>query len=204
VRAGSAAVRKAANECTGAAVIDETLLEAEEKMEKAVAVAKEEFSGIRTGRAHPSMFNKITAEYYGTQTPVNQLASFHLPEARMVVIQPYDKGSMTAIEKAIRNSDLGVNPSNDGTIIRVVFPELSEERRKEYIKVARHKAEDSRVSIRNIRRHAKDSIDKLVKNGEAGEDDGRRAERELDDLTHGYVSQVDELLKHKEAELLEV
>ena len=185
-------------------MIDDTLLEAEEKMEKAVTVAKEEFAGIRTGRAHPSMFNKITAEYYGTQTPVNQLASFHLPEPRMVIIQPYDKGSMSAIEKAIRNSDLGVNPSNDGNIIRVNFPELSEERRKEYIKVARSKAEDSRVSIRNIRRHAKDSIDKLVKNGEAGEDDGRRAERELDELTHSYIGQVDELLKHKEAELLEV
>jgi ribosome recycling factor len=185
-------------------VIDDSLLEAEEKMEKAVAVAKEDLSGIRTGRAHPSMFNKITAEYYGTQTPVNQLASFHLPEPRMVIIQPYDKGSMSAIEKAIRNSDLGVNPSNDGTIIRVVFPELSEERRREYIKIARSKAEDSRVSIRNIRRHAKDSIDKLVKSGEAGEDDGRRAERELEELTHGYVEQVDDLLKHKEAELLEV
>ena len=185
-------------------MIDETLLEAEEKMEKAVVVAKDEFSGIRTGRAHPSMFSKITAEYYGTPTPVNQLASFHLPEPRMVIIQPYDKGSMSAIEKAIRNSDLGVNPSNDGNIIRVNFPELSEERRKEYIKVARSKAEDSRVSIRNIRRHAKDSIDKLVKNGEAGEDDGRRAERELDELTHSYIGQVDELLKHKEAELLEV
>ena len=185
-------------------MIDESLLEAEEKMEKAVAVAKDEFSGIRTGRAHPSMFNKVTAEYYGTQTPVNQLASFHLPEPRMVIIQPYDKGSMSAIEKAIRNSDLGVNPSNDGTIIRVVFPDLSEERRKEYIKVARGKAEDSKISIRNIRRHAKDSIDKLVKSGEAGEDDGRRAERELDELTHGYIAQVDELLKHKEAELLEV
>jgi ribosome recycling factor len=185
-------------------VIDDSLLEAEEKMEKAVTVAKEEFGGIRTGRAHPSMFNKITAEYYGTQTPVNQLASFHLPEPRMVVVQPYDKGSMSAIEKAIRNSDLGVNPSNDGNVIRVVFPDLSEERRKEYIKVARAKAEDSRVSIRNIRRHAKDSIDKLVKGGDAGEDDGRRAERELDELTHGYIAQVDELLKHKEAELLEV
>jgi ribosome recycling factor len=185
-------------------VIDETLLEAEEKMEKAVAVAKEEFAGIRTGRAHPSMFNKITAEYYGTQTPVNQLASFHMPEPRMVIIQPFDKSSMAAIEKAIRNSDLGVNPGNDGTIIRVIFPDLSEERRREYIKIARHKAEDSRVSIRNIRRHAKDSLDKLVKAGEAGEDDGRRAERELDDLTHAYVAQVDELLKHKEAELLEV
>jgi ribosome recycling factor len=185
-------------------VIDDTLLEAEEKMEKAVAVAKDDFTGIRTGRAHPSMFNKITAEYYGTQTPVNQLASFHLPEPRMVIVQPYDKGSMGAIEKAIRNSDLGVNPSNDGSIIRIVFPELSEERRKEFIKVARTKAEDSRVSIRNIRRHAKDAIDKLVKNGEAGEDDGRRAERELDELTHTYTAQVDELLKHKETELLEV
>jgi ribosome recycling factor len=185
-------------------VIDETLLEAEEKMEKAVAVAKEEFSGIRTGRAHPSMFNKITAEYYGTQTPVNQLASFHMPEPRMVIVQPFDKSSMTAIEKAIRSSDLGVNPSNDGTIIRVIFPELSEERRREFIKIAHRKAEESRVSIRNIRRHAKDSLDKLVKDGEAGEDEGRRAERELDDLTHTYVSQVDELLRHKEAELLEV
>jgi ribosome recycling factor len=189
---------------TGAAVIDDTLLEAEEKMEKAVVVAKGEFGGIRTGRAHPAMFSKITAEYYGTQTPVNQLASFHMPEPRMVIVQPFDKSSMTAIEKAIRSSDLGVNPSNDGAIIRVIFPELSEERRREFIKIARHKAEDSRVSIRNIRRHAKDSIDKLVKNGDAGEDDGRRAERELDELTHGYVAQVDELLKHKEAELLEV
>jgi ribosome recycling factor len=185
-------------------VIDDTLLEAEEKMEKAVTVAKEEFAGIRTGRAHPSMFNKITAEYYGTQTPVNQLASFHMPEPRMVIVQPFDKSSMGAIEKAIRSSDLGVNPSNDGVIIRVILPELSEERRREYIKIARHKAEDSRVSIRNIRRHAKDSLDKLVKDGEAGEDEGRRAERELEDLTHTYVGQIDELLRHKEAELLEV
>ncbi len=185
-------------------MIDETLLEAEEKMEKAVAVAKEEFAVIRTGRAHPAMFAKITAEYYGTPTPVNQLASFHIPEPRMVVIQPFDKSSLAAIEKAIRNSDLGVNPANDGTIIRVVFPELSEERRREYIKIARHKAEDGRVAIRNIRRHAKDSLDKMVKAGDAGEDEVRRAERELDDVTHTYVGQVDELLKHKEAELLEV
>jgi len=185
-------------------VIDDTLLEAEEKMDKAVSVAKEDLAGIRTGRAHPSMFNKITAEYYGTQTPVNQLASFHMPEPRMVIVQPFDKSSMGAIERAIRNSDLGVNPSNDGAIIRVIFPELSEERRREYIKIARHKAEDSRVSIRNIRRHAKDSLDKLVKDGDAGEDEGRRAERELEDLTHTYVGQIDELLRHKEAELLEV
>jgi ribosome recycling factor len=185
-------------------VIDEILFGAEEKMEKAVAVAKEEFAVIRTGRAHPAMFSKITAEYYGTQTPVNQLASFHIPEPRMVVVQPFDKSSLGAIEKAIRNSDLGVNPANDGVIIRVVFPELSEERRREYIKVARHKAEDGRVAIRNIRRNTKDSLDKLVKTGEAGEDEVHRAERELDDLTHTYVGQVDELLKHKEAELLEV
>jgi ribosome recycling factor len=185
-------------------VIDEILLGAEEKMEKAVAVAKEEFGAIRTGRVHPAMFSKITAEYYGTQTPVNQLASFHMPEPRMVIVQPYDKSSLAGIEKAIRSSDLGVNPSNDGVIIRVIFPELSEERRREYIKMARHKAEDSRVSIRNIRRNTKDSLDKLVKTGEAGEDEVHRAERELDDLTHTYVGQVDELLKHKEAELLEV
>jgi ribosome recycling factor len=185
-------------------VIEETLFESEEKMEKAVAVAKEEFAGIRTGRAHPAMFAKLTAEYYGTQTPVNQLASFHIPEPRMVVIQPFDKSSMGAIEKAIRNSDLGVNPSNDGVIIRVALPELSEERRRDYVKVAHRKAEDSRVSIRNIRRHTKDTLDKMIKNGDAGEDDVRRAERELDEATQKYVAQVDELLKHKETELLEV
>ncbi len=185
-------------------MIEDTLFDAEEKMEKAVVVAKEEFAGIRTGRAHPAMFAKITAEYYGTQTAVNQLASFHIPEPRMVVIQPFDKSSLGAIEKAIRNSDLGVNPSNDGAIIRVIFPELSEERRREYVKVARHKAEDGRVAIRNIRRHSKDALDKLAKNGDAGEDEVHRAERELDELTHTYVTQVDELLKHKEAELLEV
>jgi ribosome recycling factor len=185
-------------------VIEETLFESEEKMEKAVAVAKEEFAGIRTGRAHPAMFTKITAEYYGTQTPVNQLASFHIPEPRMVVVQPFDKSSLGAIEKAIRNSDLGVNPSNDGAIIRVVLPELSEERRRDYVKIAHRKAEDGRVAIRNIRRHCKDTLDKLVKSSEAGEDEVRRAERELDELTQKYVAQVDELLKHKESELLEV
>src|SRR5580698_1527050 len=127
-----------------------------------------------------------------------------MPEPRMVVIQPFDKSSLGAIEKAIRNSDLGVNPSNDGSIIRVILPELSEERRRDYVKIAHRKAEDGRVAIRNIRRHSKDALDKLSKNGDAGEDDVRRAERELDELTHNYVTQVDELLKHKEAELLEV
>ncbi|HEY1705948.1 MAG TPA: ribosome recycling factor [Trebonia sp.] len=185
-------------------MIDDTLLEAEEKMDKAVTVAKEDFRNIRTGRVTPAVFSKVTAEYYGAQTPLNQLASFHLPEPRMVVVQPFDKSSIGAIEKAIRNSDLGVNPANDGATLRVVFPDLTEERRREYVKTARTKAEDSRVSIRNIRRHAKDTLDKLIKNSEAGEDEVRRAERELQDLTDTYIGQVDELLKHKEAELLEV
>jgi ribosome recycling factor len=185
-------------------VIEETLLEAEEKMEKAVVVAKEDFAAIRTGRAHPAMFNKIVADYYGAPTPINQLASFSVPEPRMAVVTPFDKSALRNIEQAIRDSDLGVNPSNDGNIIRVVFPELTEERRREYIKVAKGKGEDAKVSIRSVRRKAKDAIDKLVKDGEIGEDEGRRAEKELDDTTAKYVAQVDELLKHKEAELLEV
>jgi len=185
-------------------MIDETLLEAEEKMDKAVEVAREDFAGIRTGRVTPQMFSKITAEYYGTPTPIQQLASFHVPEPRMVIIQPFDKSAMGAIERAIRDSDLGVNPGNDGQVIRVVFPELSEERRKEYVKIARSKAEHGRVSVRNIRRHAKDALDKMVKDGEVGEDEARRAEKELDDLTQKHVAKIDELLKHKEAELLEV
>ena len=185
-------------------VIEETLLEAEEKMEKAVVVAKEDFAAIRTGRAHPAMFNKIVADYYGAPTPINQLASFSVPEPRMAVVTPFDKSALRNIEQAIRDSDLGVNPSNDGNIIRVVFPELTEERRREYIKVAKGKGEDAKVSIRSVRRKAKDAIDKLIKDGEVGEDEGRRAEKELDDLTAKYVAQVDELLKHKESELLEV
>ena len=185
-------------------MIDETLLEAEEKMDKAVEVAREEFAGIRTGRVTPAMFSKITAEYYGTPTPIQQLASFHVPEPRLVIVQPFDKNALGAIERAIRDSDLGVNPSNDGQVIRVVFPELSEERRKEYVKMARSKAEHGRVSVRNIRRHAKDALDKMVKDGEVGEDEARRAEKELDELTQKHVAKIDEMLKHKEAELLEV
>ena len=185
-------------------MIDDTLLEAEEKMDKAVTVAQEDFSKIRTGRVHPAIFSKLTVEYYGSQTPLNQLASFNVPEPRMITLSPFDKASLGAIERAIRNSDLGVNPANDGVIIRIVLPELTEERRREYIKTARSKAEEGRVSIRNIRRHAIQTVDKMVKAGEEGEDDGRRAERELDELTHTYIAQIDELLKHKEAELLEV
>jgi ribosome recycling factor len=185
-------------------VIDETMLEAEEKMDKAVHVVREDLAAVRTGRATPQMFSKVVVDYYGSPTPVNQLASFHLPEPRMAVITPYDKSSLNAIEKAIRDSDLGVNPTNDGNIIRVVFPQLTEERRKDLIKVARHKAEEARVSIRNIRRHAKEQLDKLVKDGDVGEDDVVRAEKELEKVTHSYVDQVDEALRHKEAELLEV
>ena len=185
-------------------MIEETLLEAEEKMEKAVVVAKEDFAAIRTGRAHPAMFNKIVAEYYGTLTPINQLASFSVPEARMAVVTPFDKSSLRNIEQAIRDSDLGVNPSNDGNIIRVTFPELTEERRREFIKVAKTKGEDAKIAIRSIRRKAKEAIDKSVKDGDVGEDEGHRGEKELDDTTSKYVAQIDELLKHKESELLEV
>ena len=185
-------------------MIDETLLEAEEKLEKAVGVAKEDFAGIRTGRANPAMFNKITADYYGTPTPVNQLASFTSPEPTLMVVTPYDKGALAAIEKAIRDSDLGVNPTNDGVVIRVAFPQLTEERRKEYIKLARTKAEDAKVSIRNVRRKAKEELDRMVKDKEVGEDEVARAEKELEVFTKKHVENVDTILKVKEGELLEV
>jgi ribosome recycling factor len=185
-------------------VIDETLFEAEEKMESAVEHAKEEFAAIRTGRANAAMFSKIVVDYYGTPTPVTQMASVGVPEPRMVIVKPYDATQLGPIERAIRDSDLGVNPNNEGTQLRIHLPQMTEERRREMIKVARTKAEEGRVAIRNVRRKAKEQLDRLVKDGEAGEDDGRRAEKELDDLTHRYVTVVDELLKHKEAELLEV
>ena len=185
-------------------MIDETLFEAEEKMESAVEHAKEEFAAIRTGRATPAMFSKILVDYYGAPTPVTQMASVGIPEPRMVIVKPYDASQLGPIERAIRDSDLGVNPNNEGTQLRIHLPQMTEERRREMIKVARSKAEEGRVAIRNVRRKAKEQIDKLVKDGETGEDDGRRAEKELDDVTHRYVSTVDELVKHKEAELLEV
>jgi ribosome recycling factor len=189
---------------TGAAVIDETLFEAEEKMEKAVSVTREDLNSVRTGRANPAMFSRIVVDYYGAPTPLNQLASVNIPEARMAVIKPYDASQLRAMEKAIRDSDLGVNPSNDGTIIRVVIPQLSEERRREMVKVARGKGEDGKVSIRGVRRKAMEELHRISKEGEAGEDDVVRAEKELQSVTDRYVAQVDELVKHKEAELLEV
>jgi ribosome recycling factor len=150
------------------------------------------------------MFSRIHVDYYGSPTPINQMASISIPEARMVIIKPYDASQLGALEKAIRNSDLGVNPSNDGAIIRIVIPQLSEERRREMVKVAKHKGEDARVAIRNIRRKANDELHRINKDGEAGEDEVVRAEKELQHLTDKYVAQVDELVKHKEAELLEV
>ncbi len=185
-------------------MIDETLLEAEEKMERAIEFAKEEFATIRTGRATPAMFAKITIDYYGTPTPLPQMASIAVPEPRMALIKPYDTSQMHAMEKAIRDSDLGVNPNNEGTQIRIVLPQMTEERRREMIKVAHRKGEEAKVAIRNVRRKAKDELDRLVKDGESGEDEVRRAEKELEDITHRYVAHVDEIVKHKEAELLEV
>ncbi len=185
-------------------MIDETLFEAEEKMEKAVEVAKENFAAIRTGRAHPGMFQKVLVDYYGAPTPLQQLASFQTPEARTIIISPFDKSSMHAIEKAIQQADLGVNPSNDGNIIRCTMPQLTEERRREYVKMAHSEAEEARVSVRNIRRTAKTALEKLVKDGEVGEDEGGRAEKELETVTKRHVDQIDELLKGKESELLEV
>ena len=185
-------------------MIYDTLLDAEEKMEKAVEVAKEDFSAIRTGRANPAMFAKLTVDYYGSPTPLMQLASFQTPEARTVLITPYDKSSMGEIEKTLRDSDLGANPANDGNVIRVVLPILTEDRRRDYIKLARTKAEDAKISIRNVRRKAKEQIDKMVKDGDVGEDDGGRAEKELEATTRKYVDSVDDLLGRKEAELLDV
>jgi ribosome recycling factor len=185
-------------------VIEEILFEAEEKMERAVEHAKEEFAAIRTGRATAAMFSKIIIDYYGAPTPLPQMASIGIPEPRMVLIKPYDMSQLHAMEKAIRDSDLGVNPNNEGSQLRINLPQMTEERRREMIKVSKHKAEEGRVAIRNVRRKAKEELDRIVKDGEAGEDEVRRAEKELDDLTHRYVASIDELSKHKEAELLEV
>ena len=185
-------------------MIDDALFDAEEKMEKAVGVAREDMGSIRTGRANPSMFNKIHIEYYGALTPVTQVASITTPEARLVVIKPYEASNLRDIETAIRNSDLGVNPTNDGNLIRVAIPQLTEDRRKDLVKQAKGKGEDAKVAIRNIRRKAVDELKRIQKDGEAGEDEVSRAEKELDKTTAGYVHQVDELVKHKESELLEV
>ncbi|MGB5953354.1 MAG: ribosome recycling factor [Ornithinimicrobium sp.] len=180
------------------------MLEAEEKMDKALEVAREDMSSIRTGRAHPGMFSKVLVDYYGSPTPMQQLASFQVPDARTILIAPYDKSSLPAVEKALRDSDNSVNPSNDGNQIRIIMPQLTQERRRDYIKVARTKGEDAKISVRNIRRHTKDVIEAAVKDGDIGEDEGNRTEKELEVLTKKHADAIDEVLKHKEAELLEV
>jgi ribosome recycling factor len=185
-------------------VINGILNEADEKMRKSVEATREEFAVIRAGRANPMVFNKILVDYYGTPTPLQQLATFTSQDARTILIAPFDQGAMDNVEKAIRDSDLGVNPSNDGRVLRCVFPELTEERRKEYIKIARTKAEDGRIAVRSVRRTAKQGLEKLEKDGEVGKDDVTGAEKRLDGITKTHVDTIDELLKNKEGELLEV
>lgn len=185
-------------------MINDTLAEADQKMSKSVESTREDFAAIRAGRAHPSMFAKLTADYYGTPTPLQQLASFTSPEARIILISPYDISAMTAIEKSIRESDLGVNPSNDGRILRCVFPELTEERRKEYIKIARVKAEDGKIAVRSVRRTAKQGLEKLAADGDVGKDDVTGAEKRLDSMTKKHTDAIDDMLKNKETELLAV
>ena len=185
-------------------MITQVLSEADQKMDKSVESTREEFAAIRAGRAHPSMFSKLVADYYGTPTPIQSLASFTSQEARIILVAPYDVGAIGNIERAIRDSDLGVNPANDGKVLRCVFPELTEERRKEYIKVARHKAEEGRVAVRNLRRHAKQELERMEKDGDAGKDDVTGAEKRLDGMTKKHTDAIDDLLKHKESELLEV
>lgn len=177
---------------------------ADHKMDIAVQHAQEEFAAIRTGRAHPAMFSKLMADYYGSPTPIQQLCSFQVPEARTILITPYDKGSLAAVEKAIRDSDLGVNPSNDGNTIRCILPALTEDRRKEYSKLARHKAEEGRIAVRNTRRHANEQLQKALKDKEVGEDEVSRAEKSLDQVTKKHTDSIEELLKAKESELMDL
>ncbi len=185
-------------------MIDHALKQAEDKMGKAIEVTREEFAGFRTGRASPQLLQKLTVDYYGAPTPMQQLASFSVPEPRTLVVHPYDRNAISSIEKAILTSDLGLNPSNDGALIRLNFPQLTEERRKDLIKLVRDRAEHGRVAIRNVRRHAKDEIDKDMKDGKVSEDDGKRAEKELQKLTDRFVHEVDQMLERKEHELSEV
>ncbi|HEV3401551.1 MAG TPA: ribosome recycling factor [Acidimicrobiales bacterium] len=185
-------------------MIDDTLLEAVDKMGKAVTHTQSEFAAIRTGRATPALVERLKVEYYGTEVTLQQLAGFSVPEARLLVIQPYDKSAIKAIERAIQHSDLGITPSNDGQVIRLVFPELTSERRKELVKVVRHKAEDGRVAIRNVRRSARHQLEALERESEISTDELDRAEKELEKLTHDQVAEIDRMLARKEHELLEV
>jgi ribosome recycling factor len=180
------------------------LRDAEEKMQKAVSVNREELASIRSGRASPTLLNRITVDYYGTKVPLNQLANLSVPEPRLLLIAPYDPNSISAIEKAIQSSDLGITPNNDGQVVRLAFPQLTEDRRKELIKVAHVRAEEGRVAVRNTRRHAKQELEKMKRDGTLSEDEERGAEGHLQKITDRYVAEIDENLKHKETELSEV
>jgi ribosome recycling factor len=184
--------------------IDDILLETVDKMGKAVHHTSVDFAGIRTGRATPALIEKLRVEYYGSEVPLQQLAGFSVPEARLLVVSPYDKSSIRAIERAIQNSDLGITPSNDGQVIRLVFPQLTSERRKELVRVVRHKAEEGRIAIRNLRRTARHELEALEREGEISSDELDRAEKELEKLTHDQIAEIDRMLARKEQELLEV
>jgi ribosome recycling factor len=185
-------------------VTEDTILEAMEKMEKAVEHVQSQFTTVRTGRATPALVEKLLVEYYGSPVPLQQLAGFQVPEARQLIVKPHDRGSLAPIEKAIRDSDLGVNPNNDGVVIRLNFPPLTEERRKEYVKVVKHMAEDGRVAVRNIRRDARKHLEGAEKAGAISADELERAEKELEKITHDHVDHIDKALGRKEQELLEV
>ena len=184
--------------------VDSALSDASEKMDKAISVLKEELAGIRTGRATPALLSRLSVDYYGTQVPIQQLASFSVPEPRTLVIQPFDKNAISAMEKAIQASDIGITPSNDGQVIRLSFPALTEERRKELIKLVHHRGEEGRIAVRNVRRHSKDELEKLEREGAISEDDLVRSEKELQKLTDQHVSMIDEVVAHKEQELKEI
>jgi len=184
--------------------IEEVSAECKEQMHKVVLHAQDEFSSVRTGRATPALVERLKVDYYGSESPLVQLAGISVPEARVLVISPYDKGALKAIEKAIQESDLGVPPNNDGVVIRLNFPQLTEERRKDLVKIVKQKAEDGKVAIRNVRRHSRQELEASEKNGAISKDDLDRAEKELDKLTNDHVAEVDRMLTHKEQELLEV
>jgi ribosome recycling factor len=184
--------------------VESALAAATEKMDKAIAVLKDELSGVRTGRATPALLQRIVVDYYGTPVPIQQLASFSVPEPRTLMVTPYDPNAISSMEKAIMASDLGITPGNDGTVIRLSFPPLTEERRKELIKLVHHRGEEGRVAVRNIRRHSKDELEKLEREGTISEDDLVRAERELQKLTDKHISDIDEVVAHKDTELKEI
>jgi ribosome recycling factor len=185
-------------------LVDAALAETKDRMAKAVAHVQTEFATVRTGRASPALVERLKVDYYGAEVPLQQLAGISVPEPRMLVISPYDKGAMKAIEKAIQQSDLGITPSNDGQVVRLVFPQLTAERRKELVKLVRHKAEEGRVAVRNLRRSARHELEALERDGEISSDELDRAERELEKLTHDHVAEIDRHLQHKEQELLEI